>query len=610
MKNNGKGISLILAILTLAILGYILFVSVYNQIIIQNEGFFYMLVFGGILVLAYILMSLVTKLFAISQEFEDNKTWLVIEIFTVIGLSVLCFVKSLRYQSSLPADDALYYRTAVVIVNGGLKNLGIDLIPQLLIRPTDYSFAQLVALVFRIFGENAALLPYIHIFLYAGCLFFVYRIVRRVAGRACGLASFAVGLLMPSQSFAVYTKDSELFFAFLFFLVYDLFTLIIYRKSEKAAGAVLLSLAMAVAGAFLLVSEPIALIAWVMFVVFIFTNSERKLISGLIVLIVTFVLWMGLLFGRSISMGQDFSQVLKGSLDRYVITLNVNTNQKIDFSEVISSFHSKFQSHERHIKDNFYFLTKKDGQSYSQLQAAWMSLGNQLLYMFLILLAIACVFYLLRHRDEKAEPHIIMLIVGMLMLFVSVGKEENTFYFVEIMIMIASMTLHYMYLNHHPELYELEMAEEENSEENEEEMSAEEQELFLERSRALIFDGENEELYQAIKKEELANSTKPQEADTHIPEETSEALEATLLSEEGEHIPKAGEPLISPLPLPKRHVHHKLDYEEDDEAEEIFDEDEDASDYETDSASEEELDSEEEDWDFDIDSDDFEDFDV
>lgn len=601
MKNNGKGISLILAILTLAILGYILFVSVYNQIIIQNEGFFYMLVFGGILVLAYILMSLVTKLFAISQEFEDNKTWLIIEIFTVIGLCVLCFVKSLRYQSSLPADDALYYRTAVVIVNGGLKNYGIDLIPQLLIRPTDYSFAQLVALVFRIFGENEALLPYIHTFLYAGCLFFVYRIVRRVAGRACGLASFAVGLLMPSQSFAVYTKDSELFFAFLFFLVYDLFTWIIYLKSEKAVGTVLLSVTMAVAGAFLLISEPIALIAWVMFVVFIFTKSERKLLSGLIVLFLTFALWIGLLFGRSTSMGQEFSQVVKGAYDRYVITLNVNTNQKIDFSEVISSFHSKFQSHERHIKDNFYFLQKRDGQSYSQLKAAWMSLGNQLLYMFLILLAIACVFYLLRHRDEKAEPHVIMLIVGMMMLFVSVGKEENTFYFVEIMILIASMTLHYMYLNHHPELYEAEMAEEEHSEEEtEDEMSAEEQELFLERSRALIFDGENEELYQSIKEEELANSTKPRDAVKYVPEETEETSDDILQANEGEHIPKAGEPLISPLPLPKRHVHHKLDYDEVDDDEEYFEED----------ASEVESESEEEDWDFDIDSDDFDDFDV
>ena len=60
----------IIGITALVVLGYIFFISVYNQIIVQSGGFFYAIIFGGILILAFVLLSLVTKILDISVRFS------------------------------------------------------------------------------------------------------------------------------------------------------------------------------------------------------------------------------------------------------------------------------------------------------------------------------------------------------------------------------------------------------------------------------------------------------------------------------------------------------------------------------------------------------------
>ncbi|HOO29063.1 MAG TPA: hypothetical protein PLU43_11415, partial [Lachnospiraceae bacterium] len=135
MREKGDVFSIITAVLTLAVLGYVLFISVFNQIVAQNEGFFYMIVFGGILVLAFLLLSLMTRLFAISNEFEDRKLWHVLEAVVLVLLAIFFIRSRLSYTSSLPAEETVFYRTAVLMNKQTLSVAGMDLIPQLMRNP-------------------------------------------------------------------------------------------------------------------------------------------------------------------------------------------------------------------------------------------------------------------------------------------------------------------------------------------------------------------------------------------------------------------------------------------------------------------------------------------
>ena len=60
-QKSGKA-TIIIGVITLIVIAFILFSTLYDQIIAQNEGFFYMLIFGGILVLVFVLINLITKL--------------------------------------------------------------------------------------------------------------------------------------------------------------------------------------------------------------------------------------------------------------------------------------------------------------------------------------------------------------------------------------------------------------------------------------------------------------------------------------------------------------------------------------------------------------------
>ena len=78
-----------MALISLAMFGYLLFFTVYRQMIDQNEGFFYVIVFGGILVLAFILLSLMTKLLAFSHDVEDSVGFIILEVLLLLTFSVL-----------------------------------------------------------------------------------------------------------------------------------------------------------------------------------------------------------------------------------------------------------------------------------------------------------------------------------------------------------------------------------------------------------------------------------------------------------------------------------------------------------------------------------------
>ena len=141
----------LISVLSMIILGYVLFISVYNQIIVQSEGFFYVIVFGGILILAFILLSLITKLICITREIKDSFMWNFIEIFLFVDVAYLFLTYRLTYHSSVPAEETVIYRAAQLMAEGSLGVKGMDMINQLIKFPAQYVYAYVLSIFLLFF---------------------------------------------------------------------------------------------------------------------------------------------------------------------------------------------------------------------------------------------------------------------------------------------------------------------------------------------------------------------------------------------------------------------------------------------------------------------------
>lgn len=582
MREKQNVFSITTAVLSLVVLGYILFISVFNQIIAQNEGFFYMIVFGGILILAFILLSLVTKLLAVSHEFEERKLWYAVEAVTVILLFVLFASSKLSYTSSLPVEDTVFYKTAVLLQKGTLSVGGMDILPQLMRNPAQYTYAFIVSLVFMITGSATSLVVYINTAVLLLTAFFVYRIVRRIGGRVCGVFALTCSLFMPSQAFAVYTYSPEVFFACIFFMALNLFIYLSEKEFKKKAVGILLHIVQGLLFGILIFTEPISIIVIVLLLIDRFRQKDKGWLKGIAAVVSMLAAFALCFFIKCSNLECSGSELFQAYMGRFVVTSNAETGEQYDLGRVVENFHSSFDTQDTQITNNYYFLKKEDGQTYTALQAAWFQLGNQLLYLFFIVLSIACVFYLLRGKNQKIIPCLLALVGSLGVLFFGADKENNTYFFVELLIIIGCSSLHYMYENHHPsaepaleELVSEKLAAPQEIEAEAEAVETEEEmEARLARARALVFIGENETLYAEIKSHERTNmknviieTTPTATASTA----TVPAAAEQVTEEPAAEVKKPVKLLDNPLPLPKPHVAKEMDYQIDTEDDMDFD---------------------------------------
>ena len=612
MRGKDSVFSTTMAGVSLVLFGYVLFISVFNQIITQNEGFFYMIVFGGILVLAFILLSLITKLLAISHEVEERKLWYVTEAVSVLALYVLFFRTRLAYTSSLPAQDAVFYKAAVLLEKQMLSVGGMDILPQLMRNPAQYAYSVVVWLVFLLTGASPSIIVYINMAVLFLTVFFVYRIVRRIGGRVCGILSVACSLFMPSQAFTVYSYNTELFFACILFAALSVLVCLFDRGNEKKRlGLPLYGLFGALLG-MLIFTEPLAVIIAVLLLIGILRSQQKGWLRALVSVAAMLVVFVALFFIKCDSLECTSGELLQAYAGRFSFTSNMETGEQYEAGQIISSFHVRLDSQNAPIADNYYFLTKGDGQTYSALQAAWFQLGNQLLYLFLIVLSIACAYYVIKGKNPQAVPCLLALIGAVGVLFLGTDKESNTYFFVELLIITGCVSLHYLYENYHPKAEPALTASDPSHPEDGavEEETEEEREIQLARARALVFIGENNALYEEIKAQEKGSQTlvlktlrksvneimteeaekdseetieiaenkenienmenvlkKDKPAEIMKPKEPEKEAEtnAAITKEAGEKEPmkekkKAIKFLENPLPLPKPHVSKTMDY--------------------------------------------------
>ncbi len=457
MNSNKDLYVKIISIASLVVLGYIFFISVYNQIIVQSGGVFYIIIFGGILILAFVLLSLVTKLIEITGEVKDNRMWNFVEILLLCHLSYLFLVFRMAYKSTVPGEETVLYRAATLMMEGALADKGMDMINHLCFYPSQYLYAFILSVFFRIGGALPSLLVVLNAVMIIITAFLMDRVVRKIAGRACGIIAAMCTVFIPSQSFAVYSYSSEVLFCALLLLNIDLWLIILEADDGDRRQQLILSGLFGLSNALLCFVEPLMIIFVLVFAVYAFVRYKKENKNPMIMTAVSmaaFVLILLILtFIKSVSLGTDLGEVVSGGFSRYKLSVNVETSEKYSAGEVFGKFNENLDNQNTNVRDNYHFLVNDEGEAYTQTHNAWFSLGTQMSYMFVLVMSIACAFYMFRNRNKAAVPVFVTLITSFIVLFFRSTDEASTFFMFEILIITACCGLNYMYMNHHPELF-------------------------------------------------------------------------------------------------------------------------------------------------------------
>ena len=456
MNLNRELSTKIISIAALAVLGYVFFISVYSQIIVQSGGFFYVIIFGGILILGFVLLSLVTKILDISDEVNDNFMWDVVEVVLLCFSAYLFLVFRLSYKSSVPAEETVIYRAAALIREKSLATKGMDMISHLIMYPSQYVYARFLAGFFKMTDTGSGAFITLNAIILILTAFLMDRVVRKIAGRACGLMAALCTLFIPSQSFAVYSYSSEFFLCFIMILTFDVLLIVTDGKKRDKKRMIVYDAIFGFLLALLLFTEPLTLICIISFLVYFMSRrkvKEHYPVSALGV-ICAVMLVMLLIFGftKASALNRGFGEVTKGGFARFSISRNPDTEEKYTIGEVFKHFHSNLDNQNTNVNDNYLFLEGKDGESYTRNNSAWFTLGTQMSYMFIIVMAIACAYYMLRNKHREVTPCLLLLFGSFIMLLYRSTKENSTYYLFEVLMMIGCIGIHYMYMNHHSDI--------------------------------------------------------------------------------------------------------------------------------------------------------------
>lgn len=447
----------IISIISLIVLGYIFFISVYNQIIVQSGGFFFVIIFGGILILAFVLLSLVTKLIEITSEIKDNFMWNFVEILLICNLAYLFFAFRLSYHSSVPAEETIIYRAASLMRAGEMGDKGMDMFNHLILYPSQYVYAAVLSVFMGIADSGSRAMITLNAIVLILTAFVMDRVVRKIAGRACGVIAALCTLFIPSQSFAVYSYSSEFFFCLILLIAMDLFLILIGTEEHDANKELIVSSLLGAVTALLCFTEPLMIICVIIFAVYFVLLKKGegsiriKPVAAMAGIAIAVLLILTLV--KSMSLNTDIGSVISGSFSRFKLTRNLDTDEKYPIGEVFEHFHNNLDNQNTNVNDNYNFLVNEKGEAYSRTQNAWFSLGTQMSYMFVIVMSIACAFYMFKDKKKDAIPGFLLLIGCFLVLFFRSTDEASTFFMFQILIIAAGCGLYYMYMNHHPELY-------------------------------------------------------------------------------------------------------------------------------------------------------------
>ena len=504
MQKKTKAPTLILSVLSLIVLGYILYMSVYNQIIAQSDGFFNMIIFAGILLLVFVLISLIIKLMAYTPTNDISPVLKYLLFMGGASLIVLAVFLRIKYSSSVPASESVYFK-ACQYINDGILSEGNDIMPSMLFDCAKFPFALFSSLIFDVIGLNAASIIYINLFLLAVTSIFVYLTVSVISDKICGLISFVTVLFMPGMAFSVYSYNSDLFFCTIFIITLYLYSLVINYSFKRSIFALITAILAGVFSGIMIFSEPVSAIIVITLLILAVINKKQTISNYIFILVFSIIALLGLTYLKSLILNKDLFEIISAGLSTYNPFRNNVLQETYTFSDVIKFLGTYIDDMNTHIVNNYYFLTNKSGNTYSSIQAVWLQLGNQLIYMFVIILAVADVLYLLKSVYNKVTPVYAVFISAFIVQFITAKNSSNNLFFGIILIVLAFATIQQMFLNHHPDISKMLLETESHEDINagdESDGTSDDNSVDMQRAKALVFYDENDALYNQIKMEE------------------------------------------------------------------------------------------------------------
>lgn len=534
MHTKKNATFLLNVVISMLILAYITFVTVYEQILTQNNGFFNVIIYGVVLILVFIFITLFVRILTFRNNADVSPILSVLKVIGVIGLFALFVFLRLRYTSSVSPNESPLYNTARYIINGQLdqaKNIHSHIIAY----PADFVYAYFLSNIFSIAGLNEGVYIAVNISMLIITALFVFLSVRLISTEACSVLALLIMLFMPNNGYLVYSYNSELFVAAAFSVSLYLYLLLIYKRFKKPQIARVIALLCGVLAGIAISSEPVILLGFITLTFWVFSAKRQSVFSTVIPLVISLIEVIISLILKSLMIGVSFFDTLKGFFLCFVPSVIRVNEAEFSFSSMFSALTQRLNNPNKFLDDNSYFLSNVNGGVVSSDQALWLNVLDQFIYLFVLILCVLCIVYIIRVSYDKILPLYSVMIVLFLGQLLGGINEVNYLYFIIVLIIIGSTTSYYMYFNHHPNVAllltneairqeNMLVEEAESSDENADE--PEDNDILIRRARALIFIGEDEELYKQIKLEERANRANSKVAATII---------KTGINEEGEY---------------------------------------------------------------------------
>lgn len=513
IKKNGAFIVTVL--LSMLILAYITYATVYEQIISQNNGFFNMIIFGAVLILVFIFITLIARVIGLRPKTEESVITKYLVYILIMCIFAFFIFLRLKYTTSVPINESIPYKTADYLYVGHLSE-GNDIMMPLIYYPSDFMYGVRIAVIFDLLGASKEAYYLMNIICMVISALFIFLTVNLVSNRVCAVIASLIVLFIPGNAFMVYSFNTEVFVDAYFYISVYLYCLLIFKRFKHTLPTVLLSIICGVVTGAVIWSEPVTLIAYLGLLLYLFKSEKQAVICKIGALIGTIGSFVFSLFAKVLQMKITISEAFSGFISCFNPLYNRNTAESVSIEDAITSLAKRLNNPSRFLSENFYFLSDIDGNYYSANQAIWLTLADQLVYIFCLILCVLCIVYLLRATYTKLMPLYTTMILLFIGQFLGGVNNVNYTYFTYLFIVIGASTIYYMYLNHHrdyatavinnelKEDYEIKAYKEgtliEDNEDKEaiEKISSNE----LLRARALIFIGENEALYEQIKESE------------------------------------------------------------------------------------------------------------
>ncbi len=500
---------------------YVFYITVFEQIISQNQGYFYAVIFGFILLVLFLLCNLFTKLIAISVGEQHSSYRRLIVAIGLVVIAGLFITTRMRYSTTLYAGENPVYRGAVAMADGTYSQQH-DIIEAAKANPAQYLYSFVLSIVFRFVEPGSTPVLWINAVFIILCGYLTYKIVRKFTNSLCGLFAALLCGFTPSQTFAVYSFTSEPMVAAIFLgAVLSLIALYSYNKhvqevdedKREVAGIIYTVIGSILIGLLIFV-EPFMIIPMSLVVLVGYVAHRAKALNMLLAFAVGILLLVVLCFAKSTHMDVDFGEVMVSEMSAFDPETNMNSGEVSTFSDVYHSFNVELSSTDKNITDNYMFIADSTGAgAYTEMSVSWVIVLNQIMYMFILMMTISCMILAVKEQKDYVVA-ISMLIVGAVaMLFFQQNRDNQKFLFITVFIIASATGIHYLYLDHHPELKvginaldalektgrkEIAAATRSNLK-NAARMSETD---FERRAKALIFVGNDEELYHRIKEEE------------------------------------------------------------------------------------------------------------